>query len=229
MSELLAAAGVNSFDAMGWQASLFAILLAFGLGQVIALAYMATFRGLSYSRAMVHGMALASVVTCMLMLAVSGSIALGIGVAAGLSAVRFRTSMRDPRDIIFVFAALGVGFACGALAYPSAIIGTVAFSIGCFVLHFTGYGSKAAPDGLLRFVAAPGGPTQTAIAEVLDAHCRSFSLVTLREAAQGNAMEHAYQISARSPDDRSKVVCSLREIAGVKNVTLLLQEPTLDI
>jgi hypothetical protein len=229
MSELLAAAGVSDFEALGWQASLFATLLAFGLGQAIALAYMATFRGLSYSRAMVHGMALASVVTCMLMLAVSGSIALGIGVAAGLSAVRFRTSMRDPRDIIFVFAALGVGFACGAQAYPSAVIGTVAFAAGCAVLHFSGYGSKSQPDGLLRFVAAPGAATQTAIGEVLGEHCRSFSLVTLREAAQGNAMEHAYQISARSTDDRSKVVERLREVAGVRNVILLLQEPTLDI
>lgn len=229
MSELLAAAGISDVESLGWQASLFATLLAFGLGQVIALVYMATFRGLSYSRAMVHAMALCSVVTCMLMLAVSGSIALGIGVAAGLSAVRFRTSMRDPRDIIFVFAALGVGFGCGAQAYPSAVIGTLAFSLGCVVLALTGYGSKAAPDGLLRFVVTSGAASQIAIAEVLETHCRSFSLVTLREAAQGTAMEHAYQISARSPDDRSRVVASLQEITGVKNVQLLLQEPTLDI
>jgi hypothetical protein len=229
MNELFAAAGISDVESLGWQSAMFAILLAFGLGQVIALVYMATFRGLSYSRAMVHGMALCSVVTCMLMQAVAGSIALGIGVAAGLSAVRFRTSMRDPRDIIFLFAALGVGFACGALAYPSAVIGTIAFSVGCLVLTVTSYGSKAAPDGLLRFVATPGTTSQTAIAEVLEEHCRTFSLVTLREAAQGTAMEHAYQISARSPEDRSRVVASLQEVAGVKNVQLLLQEPTLDI
>jgi hypothetical protein len=212
-----------------WHAAIFAILLAFGLGQVIAAMYMATFRGLSYSRATVHGMALSSVVTCMLMLAVSGSIAAGIGVAAGLSAVRFRTSMRDPRDIIFIFASLGVGFACGALAYPSAVVGTVTFALGSLALHWTGYGARRQPDGLLRFVAPHGGATQAAIATMLETYCRSFSLVTLREAAQGNAMEHAYQISARSLDERSMLVTGLQGIPGVRNVTLLAQEPTLDI
>jgi len=206
-----------------------AILLAFGLGQAIAAMYMATFRGLSYSRGMVHAMALSSVIACMIMLAVGGSIAAGIGVAAGLSAVRFRTTLRDPRDIIFVFAALGVGFVCGMLAYPAAVLGTATFAIGSFLLHWTGYGSRRQPDGLLRFFAPQGATTQEAIATVLSSHCRSFSLVTLREAAQGTAMEHAYQISARSLEERSMMVSGLQGVPGVKNVTLLLQEPTLEL
>lgn len=226
MTELL---GIADMEPAPWNAALFSMLLAFGLGQVVAALYMATFRGLSYSRAMVHGMALCSVVTCMLMLAVSGSIALGVGVAAGLGAVRFRTSLRDPRDIIFVFAALAVGFACGAQAYPTAIVGTATFGIGSLALHCTGYGARSQPDGLVRFLAPNTASAELAVADVLGTHCRSFSLVTLREAAQGDGMEHAYQISARSLDDRSKVVTGLQAIPGVMNVTLLLQEPTIDI
>jgi hypothetical protein len=227
MSEL---AGFSSIrDPLVWHNAVFALLLAFGLGQVIAGIYMATFRGLSYSRATVHGMALASIISCMLMLAVGGSVAAGIGVAAGVSAVRFRTSMRDPRDIVFVFAALGVGFACGTLAYPIAIVGTGAFAVGSVVLHYSGYGARSQPDGLLRFVAPQGVPTQRAIADVLHAYCRTFALVTLRETAQGTAMEHAYQISARSLNERALVVTSLQEVPGVQNVTLLLQDPTLDL
>ncbi len=219
----------SAADPLVWRKVVFAMLLAFGLGQVVAAVYMMTFRGLSYSRATVHAMAMGSVVSCMLMLAVSGSIAAGIGVAAGLSAVRFRTSMRDPRDIIFVLAALGVGFACGTLAFVTAIVGTATFALGGVLLHHTGYGARRQPDGLLRFVAAQSTATQEAIAGVLATHCRTFSLVTLRETAQGCAMEHAYQISARSPEERSLVVESLQRIHGVQNVTLLLQEPTLDL
>lgn len=219
----------SDVEPLAWRNAVFAMFLAFGLGQVVAAVYMATFRGLSYSRATVHGMALSSIVTCMLMLAVSGSIAAGIGVAAGLTAVRFRTTMRDPRDIIFVFAALGVGFACGTHAYAAAIVGTAMFAFGSILLHFTGYGARRQPDGLLRFVATQATATQDAIASVLRTHCRTYSLVTLRETAQGMAMEHAYQISARSEDDRSLVVSALRHIPGVQNVTLLLQEPTLDL
>lgn len=206
-----------------------ALLLAFGLGQAVAVIYMTTFRGLSYSRATVHSMALGSVITCMLMLAIGSSIAAGIGVAGGLSAVRFRTTLRDPRDIIFIFAALGVGMASGVQAYGAAIAGTVIFAGGSLLLHFTGYGARQQPDGLLRFVAPNRPEAEEALIKILRAHCRSFSLVTLREAAQGTVMEHAYQISVRLPELRSQLVSSLQAIPGVQDVALLLQEPTLDL
>lgn len=212
-----------------WRRTAVTLLLAFALGQVIAGVYIATFRGLSYSRTTVHSMALGSVVSCMIMLAVSSSIAAGIGVAAGLTAVRFRTSLRDPRDVIFVFAALGAGMACGTQAYGAAILGTIVFCAGGALLHFTNYGARQQPDALLRFIAPVGGACEETIQRLLRAHCRTFSLVTMRETAQGRSMEHAYQISALSPDDRAQLVSGLRGLAGLQDVTLLLQEPTLEL
>ena len=97
-----------------WRKALVSILLAFGLTQAIAGTYMLTFRGLSYSRTVVQGMATASIITCTLMLAVGNSVAAGIGIAGGLSAVRFRTTLRDPRDIVFVFVGAGAGAGDGA-------------------------------------------------------------------------------------------------------------------
>jgi hypothetical protein len=132
---------VTQGSAMDVRRAMVSLLLAFGLGQAVAIVYMATFRGLSYSRSSVHSMALGSVITCMLMLAVGSSIAAGIGVAVGLSAVRFRTTMRDPRDVMFVFAALGVGVACGLQAFGAALGGTAIFAVGTLLLHFTGWGS----------------------------------------------------------------------------------------
>jgi uncharacterized membrane protein YhiD involved in acid resistance len=208
---------------------LLALLLAFGLGQAVAFVYMSTFRGLSYSRTIVHSMAMGSVITCTLMLAVGSSIAAGIGIAGGMTAVRFRTSLRDPRDIIFVFAALAVGMASGIQAYAAAIAGTVVFAGGSLLLHYTGYGARQQPDGLLRFVAPNVPEAEAALVKVLREHCRTFSLVTLREAAQGKVMEHAYQITVRAPELRSPLVLGLQAIPGVQDVALMLQEPTLDL
>jgi uncharacterized membrane protein YhiD involved in acid resistance len=225
-------------DSLGWlppggvfelRGVIVSLVLAFGLGQAVAFVYMATFRGLSYSRTIVHSMAMGSVITCMLMLAVGGSIAAGIGIAGGLTAVRFRTTMRDPRDIIFIFAALGVGMASGVQAYGAAIAGTAIFAGGSLLLHFTGYGARNQPDGLLRFVVPNRPEVEEALVKILRRHCRTFSLVTLREAAQGTVMEHAYQISVRAPEHRSDLVSSLKAIPGVQDVALLLQEPTLDL
>jgi hypothetical protein len=225
-------------DWLGWltqgsvvelRVALVSLLLAFGLGQAVAVVYMATFRGLSYSRSAVHSMALGSVIACMLMLAVGNSIAAGIGVAVGLSAVRFRTTLRDPRDIMFIFAALGVGIASGLQAHAAALLGTAMFAGGSLLLHFTGYGARHQPDGLLRFTAPAGPGAEEEITKLLRTHCRTFSLVTLREAAQGTVMEHAYQITVRAPELRSSLVSRLQAIPGVQDVSLLLQEPTLDL
>jgi len=210
-----------------WRRALVALLLAFGLGQAVAAAYVAVFRGLSYSRAMVRGMAMASIVTCLVMLAVGNSIAAGIGVAAGLTAVRFRTSLRDPQDIVFIFASLATGMACGVHAYGVAVAGAAVFVAGAGLLQVSGFGVRRQPDGLLRFVAPPGAEEQ--VARVLRGHCRLFSLVTLREAAQGTMFEHAYQISTYSPDLQGALVAGLKAVPGVQDVALLLQEPTLDL
>jgi hypothetical protein len=226
MTDLLSPLGTDAFD---WQRSLLALLLAFALGQVVALVYIATFRGLSYARTTVHGLALGSVVTCMLMLAVGNSIAAGIGLAGGLSAVRFRTTLRDPRDIIFVFGALGVGMACGASAPGVAVLGTLVFSAGALLLHHSGYGTRRQPDGLLRFAVPTSPETENEILKILREHCRTFALVTLREAAHGAMMEYAYQVSLLDPELRAPLVKALQAIAGARDVALLLQEPSLEL
>jgi uncharacterized membrane protein YhiD involved in acid resistance len=212
-----------------WRRSLLSLLLAFGLAQGIAGIYMLTFRGLSYSRTVVQSMAMGSIITCMLMLAVGTNIAAGLGIAGGITAVRFRTTMRDTRDIIFIFASLAVGMASGVQAYGAAITGAAVFAGAAVLLHFTGYGSYRQPDGLLRFTAPATPEAVAAISRCLREHCRTFTLVTLREGAQGKVMEHAYQISVPSPETRLRLVESLHAVQGIEDVTLLLQEPTLDL
>jgi uncharacterized membrane protein YhiD involved in acid resistance len=130
--------------------------------------------------------------------------------------------------MLFIFAALGVGVACGAQAFGVAISGTVVFSLAALLLHYTSYGARREFDGLVRFTAAGTG-IEAGIMTTLRSSCRSFALVTLREAAQGGAMEHAYQISIVDPELQSKLVHDLQELPGVTDVTLLLQEPTLDL
>ncbi|XXT14691.1 DUF4956 domain-containing protein [Sorangium sp. So ce429] len=223
---------LSSGGTVEWRRAVVALLVAFGLTQGIAGVYMLTFRGLSYSRTIVQSMAMGSIITCTLMLAVGNNIAAGIGVAGGVTAIRFRTTMRDPRDVVFVFASLAIGMASGAQAYGAAIAGAVMFAGASLLLHVTGYGSRRQPDGLLRFVAPAGqagADIAGAIARILREHCRSFSLVTLREAAQGTVMEHAYQISVHHPDLRVQLVTSLQGVPGVEDVSLMLQEPTLDL
>ena len=107
--------------ATSWEQVVLSLLLAFGLAQVIGTTYVWTFRGMSYAAGLVHAMVLGSTIAAMLMLAIGNSIAAGLGIAGGLALVRFRTALRDPRDMMFVFASLGVGPASrvGALLWDT--------------------------------------------------------------------------------------------------------------
>ena len=150
------------------------------------------------------------------MLAIGNSIAAGIGIAGGLSIIRFRTTMRDPRDMVFVFTALAAGIASGLQAYAAAIAGTAIFLIAALALDFTAFGARRHFDGLSAIFCATrrGRPNSDRCAS--QSTLRLFRLVTLREAAQGKRMEHAYQISVPNPDARNHLVLGLQALNGIK-------------
>ncbi len=209
--------------------ALLSLLTALALGQAIGAVYMWTFRGLSYTRSFVFAVVTGSVITCTLMLAIGNSLAAGIGIAGGMALIRFRTSMRDPRDLIFVLASLSAGIACGLKAWGPAIIGSAIFIAGAVIFTYSDFGARERADGLLR-VQIPARPeSERRLADVLGRYTRSFALVTLREAAQGEAMQHAYQVRLRSAADRTPLLLELERLEGTRDISLLMQEPTVEI
>jgi hypothetical protein len=204
------------------------LLLAFGLSQLVAAVYIWTFRGMSYSKGLVHGMVVGGAIAATLMLAIGNSIAAGIGIAGGLSLIRFRTALRDPRDMMFVFAALGAGIASGLGAHEVAMLGTALFCVAAVTLTVTEFGGQRRYDGLLRF-QLPADADEAAVTKLLRKYSRSVSLVTLRDVAQGAAIEHSYQIRLGDQKDRVALVRDLEGVPGIQDVSLLLQEPTVEI
>jgi uncharacterized membrane protein YhiD involved in acid resistance len=215
--------------AAGFPSALTTVGIAFFLAQIVSGVYIMTFRGLSYSRSFVQGIPLGAVITSMLMLAIGDSIAAGIGLAGGLSIVRFRTTMRDPRDMMFIFAGLGVGIACGLGAFPAAIAGTLLFGAAALLLFWLSYGSRSQFDGLVRLVAPADSDVSSAITAALKKHTKHFVLVTLRESSQGDRMEQAYQIRIPGSDARLALINDLAAIENVADISLHMQEPTLEV
>lgn len=204
------------------------LLLAFGLTQALGAVYVWTFRGMSYSQGLVHAIVAGSIIACMLMLAIGNSIAAGLGIAGGLAVVRFRTALRDPRDMVFVFAALAAGIASGLGAHLAAVFGTGMFCLAIFTLTLTEFGSQRRFDGLLRF-QLPLEADEGVVMALLRKYTQFVALVTLREVAQGQAMEHAYQVRLGDQKQRVELVRELERLPGIQDVSLLLQEPTVEL
>ena len=200
------------------------LLLAFVLGRFVAAVYERTYQGLSYSRSFVQSLVLGAIVSTILMLAIGDNLARGLGILGTMALVRFRTNVRDSRDMIFVFAALAVGVSCGVQAYAIATLGTTFFCGATYVVDWTPFGRAQRFDGMLRFWLPQDGPEGDELRKLLDPHCSSFVLVALRDVAQGGSLEYAYQIRLRGPNSQESLIKTLSNVPGVGGLTLLLQD-----
>ena len=161
------------FEQLEWQVALLSFLITFLVSSLIAFVYERTFQGLSYSRGLVQSMVLGSIVSCLLMIAIGDNIARGIGIVGSLAIIRFRTNLRDPRDLIFLFASLGVGVACGVQSYATAITGGFVFCFVNILLYISPFGVRRKHDGLVRF-QIPSTTDSNLVSNVMQTFTKHF-------------------------------------------------------
>lgn len=210
------------------------VVASMGLSLLLALlcavVYQFTFRGFTYSRTFVHSMVLGSIVTCMLIIAVGGNLARGLGILGTLTIIRFRTPVRDPRDAVFLFACLGAGIACGAGAYLVAVTGSLFFSAAAFLLHVLPFASRRDYEGMLRFSMKVGDKEAEAELEsILVKYCSSFCVLGVCDAVQGDEAEFSYQVRLLDPSYRRDLVVALKNAGHFASPVLLLQRSTVEL
>lgn len=101
------------------------IALAFGLGMMIFFVYKKTYRGVMYSSSFGVTLVAMTMITSQLILAVASNVVLSLGMVGALSIVRFRTAIKEPLDIAFLFWSIAAGIILAAGMIPLAVIGSV--------------------------------------------------------------------------------------------------------
>ena len=119
------------------------IVLSFGIGLFIFLVYKKTYRGVMYSAGFGTTLIALTMITAIVILAVTSNVVLSLGMVGALSIVRFRTAIKDPLDIAFLFWAIGAGIILAAGMIPLAVIGSVC--IGIILLVFVNKSSNTHP------------------------------------------------------------------------------------
>ncbi|BCI60702.1 DUF4956 domain-containing protein [[Clostridium] leptum] len=113
---------------------LLALALAFGIGMFIFLVYKKTFSGVMYSSSFGVTLVALTMITTVVILAVTSNVVLSLGMVGALSIVRFRTAIKEPLDIAFLFWSIAVGIVLAAGMIPLAVFGSVV--IGIILLVF---------------------------------------------------------------------------------------------
>lgn len=159
---------VNISYSFGW---------AFLLSAIIAITHRLTFTGEYYPRNFFQSLILGAVVTTMVMMAIGDSLARGLGVFGAMAIIRFRTRIDDPRDVLFLFAALSTGLAIGVYGFTISFVGTMLFCLVAVLLHFSPFRSFGHHDFL--YFTLEDKTQLPLVDEVINRMCSDVKLLSI--------------------------------------------------
>lgn len=134
------------------------LALAFALAFLWATVYRKTHSGVAYTRGFFASLILLSPIVGMIMMTIQSNLALSLGLVGALSIVRFRSAIKDTRDMTFVLMSVAIGLCAGAGAWLIAVIGTVAVSVAVVLLSAVGHSAVGSSDYILIFRSAETDP-----------------------------------------------------------------------
>lgn len=192
---------------------LLALILAFGIGLFIFFVYKKTFSGVMYSSSFAVTLVAITMITTLVILAVTSNVVLSLGMVGALSIVRFRTAIKEPLDIAFLFWSIAVGIVLAAGMITLAVIGSI--MIGAFLLIFVNRKTHANP--YIVVLSCSDHESELKAKDFLDKNVKR--LVVKSKTARKGAIELNLEI--RMKDDNTDFINTLSEIDGVNNAVLV--------
>ena len=190
-----------------------ALILAFGLGMFIFLVYKKTYAGVMYSSTFGGTLIALTMITTMVILAVTSNVVLSLGMVGALSIVRFRTAIKEPMDIAFLFWAIAGGIVLAAGMIPLAVFGSIV--IGVIMLVFVNHKSEKNP--YIAVISCRDRAAETAVKQYLTQKVEKA--VVKSKSAQSGSIELNYDIRLKGED--TDFITELSEMEGVNSAVLV--------
>lgn len=192
---------------------LIALGLSFVLGLFISVVYRKNFSGVMYSNGFALSLVAMSMITTLIILTISSNVVLSLGMVGALSIVRFRTAVKDPMDIVYLFWAISVGIVLGAGMIPMAVLASLFIGV---VITFLA-GKKHVDRPYLMIVS---GELQLAENELLDYLRNKVKKPIVKSKTVSEAgIEITYEV--RLIDQKTSFIQELSKMEGVKTVALV--------
>jgi hypothetical protein len=204
------------------------VTTAFALGLAVAFLYKATHRGLSYEQSFLSTLVLLAPIVSLVMLFIQGDLVLSLGLVGSLSIIRFRTPIKDTRDMVFLFWVIAVGLGCGTKNWSSALIATVLLSIVVSFLYVLEYGRPRHADFVL-VVSGTAPFLVEASEEVIRRRTTSFRVRS--HEVQGDQWEKVFEVrfSKAQEAELEHLIRDVQDLQGVSKVSLLAPQLSLPL
>lgn len=199
------------------------ILLSFLIGLIIATVYKNTHRSLSYSASFTFTLVLLSVSGSILMMIVGNSLARAFSLFGAFSIIRFRTAVKEARDIAFVFISLILGMAVGTNNYTIAVVSTILIMAVILFLTKKRFGFINQADYLLVLELPASQPADKLLA-VFKEKLSSHHLANLLTFDREDRVEMTYNIKLKPKVTPTGLISNLRRLKGVDKIRLVSLE-----
>lgn len=190
-----------------------ALVLAFGIGMFIFLVYKKTCQSVMYSSSFGTTLVALTMITTVVILAVTSNVVLSLGMVGALSIVRFRTAIKEPLEIAFLFWSIAVGIVLAAGMIPLAVIGSII--IGIILLVFVNKKSHCNP--YIVVLSCADSAAERNAKEFLEKQVQKC-VVKSKTAAKGQ-IELNFEI--RMKNDNTDFINALSEMDGINSAVLV--------
>ncbi|WP_029232691.1 DUF4956 domain-containing protein [Butyrivibrio sp. VCB2006] len=190
-----------------------AMILAFAIGMFIFLIYKKTYQGVMFSSSFGVTLVALTMVTTLVILAVTSNVVLSLGMVGALSIVRFRTAIKEPLDIAFLFWSIAAGIVLAAGMIPLAVFGSIV--IGLFLLVFVNRKSHLMP--YIIVLNCEGHDAEVKASEYIKN--KTQKMVVKSKSAQKGNLEINYEV--RLKEDNTDFINELADMSGVNSAVLV--------
>ncbi len=201
---------VSSFSPLDM---IIALGLSFVLGLFIFYVYKKTFNGVMYSASFGVSLIAMTLITTLIIMAVTSNVVLSLGMVGALSIVRFRSAIKEPMDIAFLFWAISAGIVTGAGLIPLAIFGSV--FIGVVMVIFVN--KKSTDNPYILVVNCFDDMSEELVTKAVNENVNKYIVKSKSVSVSGIELT----IEVRLKDMTTKFVNDISQIEGVSNAVLV--------
>ena len=213
-SDILKSSFVEKLSSISYLDMAIALLLAFVVGLFIMQVYKKTFKGVMYSESFAISLLALCLITTLIILAVTSNILLSLGMVGALSIVRFRSAIKEPIDIAYLFWSISSGIVIGAGLIPLAIIASI--FIGIVMILFVN--KKTANNPYILVINCSDDDSENNALNLLSKSVEKYN-VKSKTVSPVNGVEITVEVGLKK--NTTKFVNAISKLEGISNVVLV--------
>ncbi len=204
------------------------LILSFFIGLLISFVYKKTHKGMSYSQSFMITNIFICLIVCMVIMIIGNSLARAFALVGALSIIRFRTVIKDTKDIAYIFWSLAAGMACGTSSYFLAITGSIIITIVAYILYKTNYGSIYKSEFILQFKYKKNKDKIAKYNEILKKFCSSSTLLNSEPSGDNKSLKLTFDVVLKEDKNINNFVFEISKSNGVSEPSIAATKNDVD-